>query len=256
MNAGEVPPDLATLLLAAIVIDTNGLKMGGTATKVDRDAASFLLPQTMRSIPTLLSQDHTVEADKIHESAIIQDLAADLKTKKESVDGLSTLDLLRRDYKEETIGSTTIKLGISSVPRRLESCDDLWTWSKRWMAHRGLAVFGVLTSFRDEGKVNKSGKPKHKREQAWLVFDKSEMSDEREEGEVDWDDIASRLWKGLEGSKELELKKHGMRIADEGKRVKVYQQGNVDATRKVTAPLVKSILGECWSDDGPLTGRV
>jgi exopolyphosphatase len=36
-----IPPELSTLSLSAILIDTHGLKMGGKALDVDREAAAF-----------------------------------------------------------------------------------------------------------------------------------------------------------------------------------------------------------------------
>jgi hypothetical protein len=36
----SIPPELSTLLLSAILIDTHGLKLGGKALDVDREAAA------------------------------------------------------------------------------------------------------------------------------------------------------------------------------------------------------------------------
>jgi hypothetical protein len=40
----SIPPELSTLLLSAILIDTKGLKAGGKAVDVDREAAAYLIP--------------------------------------------------------------------------------------------------------------------------------------------------------------------------------------------------------------------
>ncbi|KIK36733.1 hypothetical protein CY34DRAFT_811055, partial [Suillus luteus UH-Slu-Lm8-n1] len=92
----SIPPELSTLLLSAILIDTHGLQMGGKALDVDREAAAFLIPQPLR------------------------------RQKKLSVFHLSTRDLLRRDYKEyvfsmpvseyATQSSNVIKVGLATVP--------------------------------------------------------------------------------------------------------------------------------------------
>jgi len=92
-------------------------------------------------------------------------------------------------------------------------------------------VLGVLTTFRENGRG------KHKREMLWVV-----RSDETA--------LAERLWEGLEAGKQLklkrwELKKLGDAAVPEatvGPLVRVYKQGNVDATRKVIAPLARGII--------------
>jgi exopolyphosphatase len=264
----QIPPPLASLLLSAILIDTNGLKPGGKATPTDTDAAALLLAQsTLAPLlpPVVLAQlhaDRAAAADALHALPALRDLAAALADKKESLAALGTLDLLRRDYKEYALArrGAAVRAGLSSVPRPLAACDDLATWARAWMAHRGLAVLGVLTSFHDEHKLNKSGKPKHRREQAWLVHAPSELKDARkleglddgeEEGAdgppehhtLDLDELASALWIGLEASSDLGLERHPtVRIGDDEGRERAYKQGNSDATRKVTAPLLKSIV--------------
>jgi exopolyphosphatase len=263
----QLPAELATLLLCAILIDTSGLKVGGKATQEDRAAAIILIPQsTLASSldPVLLAaltESPTSESGKLHEIPSIHDLAIELSTKKETLTHFGTLDLLRRDYKEYMLtlpSGVTIRAGLSSVPRNLSSCDDLWNWSRKWMAHRGITIHGILTSFRDENKLNKSGRPKHKREMAWVVCQGADRSkiqglpdDDNDDDDgwlaprqLDVDGLASKLWAGLEESEELQLKKHNKFKVDEKDigRTRAYEQGNTDATRKETAPLLKRIL--------------
>lgn len=260
----QLPTELATLLLTAIFIDTGGLKVGGKATREDRAAAVFLIPQSTlaNSIdPTVLAplaENPALESTILQEIPSIRDLSVELSAKKENLTHLGTLDLLRRDYKEYTFtlsSGVAIRAGLSTVLRNLGSCDDLWNWSRKWMAHRGLTIHGTLTSFRDESKINRLGKPKHRREMAWVVGESTERlkldglpDDEDSDGWVvpkglDVDDLASRLWAGLESSEVLQLKEHKKFKADEGDgRTRVYEQGNTNATRKETAPLLKSVL--------------
>lgn len=95
---------------------------------------------------------------------------------KSEVSRLGTLDLLRRDYKEQMVhvsqdGSPDIRAGFSSVPVGLsdwiherhgngeDRWDGYWAVIRDWMKQRSLDVAVVGTSFRDEEK-----KGKHKRE--------------------------------------------------------------------------------------------
>lgn len=265
----EVPAELATLLLSAILIDTSGLKPGGKALQVDRDAAAFLITRStfQQSIPlklfSTLQEDPTAKDDALYEAPAIKDLTNDLLTKKSDVSRLGAWDLLRRDYKEYSYvlpwatNQPSIKAGLSTVPVRL----DAWATQGRlekdaiaWMESRQLTILGVLTSFRDENRLGKSGNGKHKREMAWIIREEAtQVSPEAPagaaRGELDYAELASRLWKGLEDSEEIKVKRYKKKFDLEkgGKlppktRARVYKQGNADATRKATAPLLKSIL--------------
>lgn len=240
----QVPPELATLLLSAILIDTHGLKVGGKAEDADRQAGIFLAP---RSLLPIEEADGLVETE-LHSHTAIQEMTKTLDEKKSSVSHLNTADLLRRDYKEYTMTphwqrDTTIQIGLASVPIGLKP------WTKRdqaffasaeqFMTERKLTVLGILTSFRDEKDLNKHGKPKHRREQLFVV----------RQGEVK--DLAKKLFKGLEASKELKLKKKEFKSKlgikktkrfSEGFEGRMWKQKNVDATRKITAPVVKSVI--------------
>ncbi|KAG5219831.1 Exopolyphosphatase [Salix suchowensis] len=95
--ADNVPAELATLLLCAILIDTGGLKANGKALPVDYEAATALIPMSTYASdvdPTSYS------GDKLADAPAIKTLTAALSSKKEDVSRLSAYDLLRRDYKE------------------------------------------------------------------------------------------------------------------------------------------------------------
>ena len=255
----EVPAELATLLLCGILIDTSGLKPGGKALQVDYRAAGSLVTKSTfaPSLPpklfSALSEDPTSKTEAIYEAPAIRDLTRTLLTKKSDLSQFSGWDLLRRDYKEYeytlswAANQPSIKAGLSTVPLGLEQWGmngKLEEAATAWMKHRGLTVLGALTSFRDGSKIGKSGKGKHKREMAWFV---REDLDRKVEG-LDYNELAAHLWKGLEDSPELKVKKHkkidlekGGKLP-QGMRARVYNQQNVDATRKATAPLLKTIL--------------
>jgi exopolyphosphatase len=161
---------------------------------------------------------------------------------------LGAWDLLRRDYKEYTYtlnwhpSTPTIKAGLATVPVKLRSWGSdgkLETEAQRWMEHQQLSVLGVLTSFRDARKFGKNGKGKHRREMAWLVRDGTDAQT------LQLDDVASRLWKGLEANEELQVKKHkkmNLSKIPPTARARTYKQKNANATRKAAAPLLKNIM--------------
>lgn len=238
--ADSLPKELATLLLSAILIDTNGLKPNGKAEDADRNAAAFLAPRS------LLPDAENIVGDDLHDNPHVQELTAALKAEKDDVSRLGTRDLLRRDYKEYTftpswMPSKTVLVGLSTVPIGLHPwiAEDkaFWSETEQYVKERKLSALGILTSFRDEKKLNKQGKGKHRREQLYVVHE-----DEVEE-------LADRLFKGLKQSDKLQLKKRS--LVDDYKseppashtyQTKVWEQGNPDATRKVTAPLLKEII--------------
>ncbi|KAL0946210.1 hypothetical protein HGRIS_012469 [Hohenbuehelia grisea] len=272
----EMPAELATLLLCAILIDTDGLKPGGKALKTDHSAAEFLVPRSTfaQSVPGDFLDDPA--GNKLWEAPAIKDLTKTLGAKKSDVSRLSALDLLRRDYKENSHvlawapGQPTIKAGMSTVPvgvKNWASKGRLLEPAEEWMKTQGLTVLGVLTSFRSDKKFGKSGKGKHRREQVWLIRDPAGGvvvangdAGDAASGKVDLDVLADRLWKGLEASEKLQLKKHkDFQLASKGSKVpsymrwKAYKQGDASATRKTTAPVLKAILeGAAPSDSsGP-----
>ncbi|KAJ7216561.1 exopolyphosphatase [Mycena pura] len=257
----DMPTELATLLLSAILVDTDCLRPGGKAIQADRDAASYLIPLSTLSgsLPSnILStgkEPSTTRAPVMFSDIpAVKWLSDELSSKKMEVSHLSASDLLRRDYKEYTYtlhwhpGAPTIKAGLATVPVKLNvwgSGGTLEREAQQWMDRQGLSLLGVLTSFRDAGKFGEmSGKGKHKREMAWFVRDGRGDAGAQK---LVLEEIASRLWTGLEANGEIRVEKHKM---DLGKsvyilpavRARVYKQGNANATRKVTAPLLKNIM--------------
>jgi exopolyphosphatase len=261
----EVPAELATLLLTAILIDTGGLKPGGKALTVDYHAAGFIstrstfAPSLPPKLLTSLQDDPAVKSEALYDAEAIKDLTKTLDTKKSDLSHLGGWDLLRRDYKQYTYtaswapGAPSLEAGLSTVPAALASWGDdgkLEEAALAWMKHRRIAILGVLTSFRDGSKPGKSGKGKHKREMVWFVRGDPEREGASGStlGGLDYKELATRLWKGLEDSGEFRVKKHKKFDLEKGGKLpagttaRVYQQGNVDANRKIAAPLLKSIV--------------
>lgn len=226
---------VARLLLCAVLIDTGGLKAGGKAEVTDREVAPFLLEKA-----ELVSAGAGTIVD-VHDVKEVKQLTRILTTRKTSVDSLSPRDLLRRDYKEyrfvpSWMAEGSLLVGLASVPRSIGAItgrdqkgrQELATACGAWIKEKGLDVLGVLTSWKDEGKGKKG---KHRREMLWVVRDDEEVED--------------RLWKGLEGNAELELerKESGMdEAAGQDLKMRLYDQGDGQATRKVIAPLVRAII--------------
>jgi exopolyphosphatase len=234
-DAGMSRP-VARLLLCAVLIDTGGLKAGGKAEVTDREVALFLLEKA-----GLVSADAGTIVD-VHDVKEAKELTRILTTRKTSVDSLSLRDLLRRDYKEyrfvpSWMAEGSLLVGLASVPRSIKAItggnqkgrEELATACAAWINEKGLDMLGVLTSWKHEGKGSKKGK--HRRETLWVVRTDKEVED--------------RLWKGLEGSAELELERKESVMEEAAGRdlkMRLYEQGNGQATRKVITPLVRAII--------------
>lgn len=274
----EIPRELATLLLCGIIIDTDGLRPGGKALQIDRDAAASLIPlstfaQTITpTLLTTLNSGVKPNGNAVYDEKSMKELATTLSAKKTDLSHLSTRDLLRRDYKEYEYqakwlsGSPIIRVGLSTVPVALK------TWAKEgvvekeillWMKSRGLHIHGAITSFKEKpskkdkeasGK-GKEKKPKARREQVWMVVDPAVLKDGTEaysaDGmKIDVEKLVEVLWTALEADKSLNLQKHTQlelnksEVLPSGVKVKVYHQTDPTPTRKYTAPLLKKILLE------------
>ncbi|KZP12518.1 DHH phosphoesterase [Athelia psychrophila] len=249
----EIPAGLATLLLSAILIDTGGLKVkaGGKTLPVDLQAAAFLLPiSTIYDSSSIAGPPQPItSADDFAGMDCIANLKADLSEKKNDVSRLDSRDLLRRDYKEYRLDLSWagprafMNAGISAAPeiglKEWVSKDSaaFWAAAREWMQERDLGVLGVLTSVR--GEKNHI----HKHEQSWLIRDTAGA-------QVDADRIAEKLWLGLEASQELRLETKEFASVGTSKeeaqmenlKARVYNKRNAGATRKVTAPLMMSVL--------------
>ena len=285
----SIPRELSDLLLTAILVDTNGLVPGGKGELLDHEAAAFLVPRSSilgsksevsnpGSTPGAVSFLSTGSSEtELHKLPPLRSLAEELSEKKNNISDLTSLDLLRRDYKQYawtpssswTSSSTQpIQVGLSTVPLDLRdwflrdltstpsSDSELVFWNSidSFINQRGLDVLGILTTFRKHGK--------HRRQALFVINSTSEQ--EKISG------LEKRIQEGLEGSEQLALKqkeisdmiskylsKHlkkekgkreeiAKQIKDGKENVKhkihLYKQGNAKATRKVVAPLLKQIV--------------
>lgn len=210
---------VALLLLSAILIDTGGLKAGGKAVDTDYEAAKLLVPHT-----GLATASSMANVEGQVPSALDQ-YSRQLLATKSSVEHLSTKDLLRRDYKEYVyadlrVGLATVPIGLKFLVKR--NTEEFWNDVDAYMADQKLDILGVLTTYRS------AKKRKHRRQLLFVV----------KPGNPDLED---KVFTGIGRDSELQCEER--RIAGMGKRrARCWRQGNVKATRKQVAPLVKRIL--------------
>lgn len=255
-----VPPELATLLLSAILIDTHGLKHGGKAQDVDYAAAAFLYP--ISTLAAGVSNISTAALTSSSTAAIpspLEAYATKITEIKYDVSKMTTYDLLQRDYKQyawATGSGKTLNVGLSTVPLGLKDQvkaeKDGWaSWlatSDKFMAERGIDVEGVLTTFKNE-------KGKSKREILLLVRTGGSLSTIDEASNVigvlegglraDSDDFALEDWgagkKGEKGTLAEEVKP----LINSTTRVaKVWDQTNHHSTRKQVAPALQHVVSK------------
>lgn len=235
--------ELATLLLAAIYIDTNGLKEGDKAQQIDYAAASFL--------ETLDSKDVALEGQE--DFVFRKETAKALKKHKHDVSHLSSRDLLRRDYKQYVFTSadgTSITLGLSTVPLGTKAWlekdpDGFRVALEAWASERRLDVAGILNTF-------KSQKGHKRREVLILVGGATDST-----SSLNVDVLTTTLVESLEANQELQLESveikgeyKGIRgslgkHANAGERhgqIRFWKQLNTDLTRKTVSPVLRKII--------------
>ncbi|OCF35171.1 exopolyphosphatase [Kwoniella heveanensis BCC8398] len=258
-TGGPIPPELATLLISSILIDTTGLKPDRKATPTDYESASFLFP-----LSTLASGNESAQGDGGFNSfsasgsavpSVLTDLTIQLQETKSDVSTLSTSELLLRDYKEYALPTSspdypTLKVGLSTVPLGLKKWleKEPSSWSSLleevdgYMLDKTLDIEGILTTYSSEKKG------KHRRELALIVRSGGVIRSSEEaqkilltltQGlEASGEALGLEVWDkvlpaGLEGQGALGLGK-------EGRWVNVWRQRNAKATRKQVAPLLVS----------------
>lgn len=185
-------PELATLLICSIVIDTSGLKPGGKAEDPDRRAMAYLLPRST-FVPALPTPVIDIgPGTHFNDIPVLKDLTKNLKTRKEDVSRLGTRDLLRRDFKECALTpswakDSQIRVGLTSVPVGFASWiprdKDFYGTVEGLVKEQQLAALVILTSF-DEEKESKKSEKKDKKDKK-KDEKKGEKEDEKEDGKED-----------------------------------------------------------------------
>ncbi|OJA12369.1 hypothetical protein AZE42_04346 [Rhizopogon vesiculosus] len=217
-----IPPELSTLLLSAILIDTKGLKAGGKAVDVDREAAAYLIPLSHLARSEGLSA--LSDNQPITQRSSVQSLSVTLGEKKSNVSHLSTRDLLRRDYKEYTF----------TIP----ASDHVTRSSKMMRKGKGRREQLWIIKATDEGIAEKLWQGLESNEELRLkrrgfanfgFVDNAEIAEETEDEDEDDD----------EDSEEATTDEAAF---GESYIARAYKQRNANATRKQTAPILRKIL--------------
>lgn len=148
------------------------------------------------------------------------DLFKSLWHEKTNLGRLSSVDLLRRDYKEFDFGAG--KIGCSSMPSPLSVCferSDFIADTRKYMTERGLLFLLFNTAFsRPDGSLARE----------LLVY-----------RGVAQQGMMERLLHHLERS-ELQLTAHPNAPADD--RLRMYEQHNISASRKQLVPIVSAFF--------------
>ena len=261
-----VPPEVATLLLSSILIDTGGLKTkeGSKTTQTDLEAASFLWP--------LSTLGNTTEANFASEVPLpLKDLTQELLDTKSDVSRLSTHDLLIRDYKSYSLATSSVafpvlKVGLSTVPMGLKTWlgrdgsgwDGLLDDTDAYMAEHDLDIEGILTTYR-------SDKGNHKRELVLILSSGAKRAiTNDEQAERIFNELVAGLeadpvldlgeWKkksllkSLDKTKKGEVMVAGDTFVKDGRWGKVWSQRNTSATRKQLQPVLVSLVCHLNSD--------
>ncbi|CAO1630511.1 unnamed protein product [Sympodiomycopsis kandeliae] len=291
----RLPKEVADLAISTVLVDTDNLRPmpKGRASQTDISAVELLLPlssfansESQASFRTKLLQAAPKEVQEEHSQQSSPQLSISsstldkttgiwqiLSSSKSAISHLSTLDLLKRDYKSTSVAD--LKAGFSSVNLGLpnwlhrdgntmvenesisgKAWNEWWSVLISWMESQKLDVSVVGTSFSSSGETEGS-KPKHLRELV-IAFTHPEL----EKGSrifnnvithLESDTTASSLelitpWKGKRlattGKKErpfgIEKKSHLVEHNTGNKLIwaQVYKQGNVKANRKIYLPKI------------------
>jgi exopolyphosphatase len=244
-----IPKELATLLLAAILIDTGGLKKGGKATPVDYDSAAFLYPLSVWG-------EGQVSAVSFN-TALPPSLVAAAKQLQESkftVSTLTTHDLLIRDYKEFVLPTSStsfpsLRVGLSTVPLGLKEWlkkeGDGWKSYLKivdaYMVERELDVAGILTTFK---------KHKEHRRELLIIIRIGGSIQTRAVAEGVFGNLVGGLekenvlslapWEGKGFRRFLSKRRTYEGLDGKNRLGKAWVQVNAEATRKQVAPILVS----------------
>lgn len=254
-----VPPEIATLLLSAIIIDTQCLKRGGKAVQVDHESAQFLYPlSTLTDNATDLISTPQEAAWDTKAPPPLEAFASELISTKFNVDGMSELDLLQRDYKQYVMAAgaadafSSLDVGLSTVPvalkKQLQMEDGGWeTYMSAiddFMNAHKLDIEGVLTTFKnDKGNSRREilltvrvgvNIPDIMTARSVLSF----ISDGLQ-GETDMFSLSP--WGADSKGAKAKLAAEGEKLANTTTRLTVvWDQGNHKSTRKQVAPALVS----------------
>lgn len=225
----HVPHELLELILAAIAIDSGGLR---DAAEEDRRVSERILKRSNWRGQDL---DETME-----------DLGDELRAAKKDLDDLTVRDLLRRDWKGDLVDTPsprtpTVSLGFSSIPYSLDDqierteFGELFHWfaiEAAWTAQVGADISVALNKYkiRDE-----NGKKRKIREIVLCV--RSDVRIDEEQA----DSLFRTVSQAIERDRTLNVKPWH-RAAELGRRQMVWTHEQADAGRKVIRPIIDAAV--------------
>lgn len=225
---------IAKLALASILIDTNNLKSANKTRDVDRRMVSYLEARIYPAPPGSVGGIFDRQA-----------FFQEIRNAKRDLDGLSTDEVLRKDYKQWSVGSVgnvgkgERTLGISSVVKPLEWLaqqaqrdgsdpkQSLTECINDFARARNLDVFAIMTTA-------KHGKPKQSRRELMVL-----VREDHVKGFI-------RNWENAAGEA-LSLKEHEGAFVqseqlDDEILARIWWQEDVSKSRKQVAPLMREVL--------------
>lgn len=225
----HMPHELLELVLAAIAIDSGGLK---DATDEDRNTAERVLKRSNWS-----GSDLDVK---------MKDLDEKLGTAKKDLDDLGVRDLLRRDWKGDLVDTPsprtpTVSLGFSSIPYSLHNqikkteFGELFDWfaiEAAWTAQVGADISVALNKYKEK---DEEGKKKKIREIVLCVRNDVRIDAKQA------DDLFRTVSEAIEKDKTLNVKRWH-RASELGRRQMVWTHERADAGRKVVRPIIEAAV--------------
>ncbi|KAJ1807745.1 Exopolyphosphatase [Coemansia sp. RSA 2523] len=238
---GSVEPELAKMLVAPILIDTSELSSTARrATDKDIEMVSWLVPQVEWAWPSanpvstdsaVADQESSDEVESLDHVSSTHELYKILDKLKGKVSHLSARDLLRKDYKQWTVGSPAWTVGISSISYRLQK------WIKRdsrkqikkavekWVDEQKLDVALVMTH--GKAKQGKGGVKVYGRDLI-VAFGQS-VNEEQQR----------RVLDGLQRSELLGLEPF---FEDQDTGPVFFNQTRTESSRKQVFPAIKAVI--------------
>jgi exopolyphosphatase len=228
----HLPHELLELILAAIAIDSGGLK---DAVETDRVVAKRILDRSNWRGSDLKEKMEELD-DKLSEA-------------KKDLDNLGVRDLLRRDWKGDLVDTPsprtpTVSLGFSSIPYSLEEqimkteFEELFNWfavEAAWTAEVGADISIALNKYKTR---DENGEKKKIREIVLCVRNDVRIDEEQA------DSLFKTVYEAIEKNEELDVKPWH-RASELGRRQMVWTHENGDAGRKIVRPIVEAAV-EAW----------
>ncbi|KAJ1857976.1 Exopolyphosphatase [Coemansia sp. RSA 1822] len=231
---GRVEPELAKMLVAPILIDTSELSSSARrATDKDIEMVSWLVPQVEWAWPSADQADQadnsSDEVESLDHVSSTHELYKILDKLKGKVSHLSARDLLRKDYKQWSVGSPVWTVGISSISYRLQK------WIKRdsrkqikkalekWVEDQHLDIALVMT----HGKAKQKGVKVYGRD---LVVAFARSVDKEQQRHV------------LDGMRRSELLGLEPLFDEQDDGPVFFNQTRTESSRKQVFPAVKAVI--------------